>query len=51
MRNKNLKPVKKKKIYREIKMLQNLQSCENVIKLLDIVLDPISRAHSLVKNN
>ena len=44
-----LKPVKKNKIYREIKILQNLQGCENIIKLLEIVRDPISRTPSLVK--
>lgn len=43
-----LKPVKKNKIFREIKILQNLQGCENIIKLLDIVRDPISRTPSLV---
>ena len=43
-----LKPIKKRKIYREIKILQNLQNCENIIKLLDIVQDPISRTPSLV---
>ncbi len=35
-----LKPVKKKKIKREIKILQNLSGGPNVIQLLDIVLDP-----------
>lgn len=43
-----LKPVKKKKIFREVKILQNLQGCENIVKLLDIVRDPISRTPSLV---
>jgi serine/threonine protein kinase len=32
-----LKPVKKKKIKREIKILQNLTGGPNIIKLLDIV--------------
>eukprot|EP01047_Picozoa_sp_COSAG01_P055189 COSAG01_NODE_6116_length_3845_cov_144.351590_5_plen_128_part_00 len=43
-----LKPVKKKKIKREIKILQNLCGGPNVITLLDIVRDPHSRTPSLV---
>lgn len=43
-----LKPVKKKKIKREIKILQNLCGGPNIIKLLDIVKDPQSRTPSLV---
>ncbi|RKO90005.1 kinase-like domain-containing protein [Blyttiomyces helicus] len=35
-----LKPVKKKKIKREIKILQNLSGGINVIQLLDVVRDP-----------
>lgn len=35
-----LKPVKKKKIKREIKILQNLVGGINVIELLDVVKDP-----------
>jgi casein kinase II subunit alpha len=35
-----LKPVKKKKIKREIKILQNLAGGPNVIGLLDVVRDP-----------
>jgi serine/threonine protein kinase len=35
-----LKPVKKKKIKREIKILQNLAGGINVIELLDVVRDP-----------
>lgn len=35
-----LKPVKKKKIKREIKILQNLTGGPNIISLLDIVRDP-----------
>lgn len=38
-----LKPVKKKKIKREIKILQNLKGGTNVISLLDTVRDPASR--------
>ncbi|KAL0381526.1 UNVERIFIED_CONTAM: Casein kinase II subunit alpha-4, chloroplastic [Sesamum angustifolium] len=34
-----LKPVKKKKIKREIKILQNLCGAPNIVKLLDIALD------------
>lgn len=43
-----LKPVKKKKIYREVKILQVLQGGPNIVKLLDIVRDPISKTPSLV---
>ena len=35
-----LKPVKKKKIKREIKILQNLAGGTNIIQLLDVVRDP-----------
>lgn len=34
-------PVKKKKIKREIKILQNLRGGPNIINLLDIVKDPV----------
>lgn len=37
-----MKPVKKKKIKREIKILQNLCGGPNVIQLLDVVRDPQS---------
>jgi casein kinase II subunit alpha len=40
-----LKPVKKKKIKREIKILQNLTGGPNIIKLLDIVREP--QVHTL----
>ncbi|KAL7748884.1 Casein kinase II subunit alpha' [Sorochytrium milnesiophthora] len=43
-----LKPVKKKKIKREIKILQNLSGGVNVIQLLDIVRDPHSRTPALI---
>merc|ERR1711934_755814 len=43
-----LKPVKKRKIKREIKILQNLCGGPNVIKLLDVVRDPQSKTPSLV---
>lgn len=35
-----LKPVKKKKIKREIKILQNLKGGTNVVELLNVVRDP-----------
>lgn len=43
-----LKPVKKKKIKREIKILQNLCGGPNIIKLLDVVRDPYSKTPCLV---
>lgn len=43
-----LKPVKKKKIKREIKILQNLAGGANVIALLDVVRDPQSKTPSLI---
>ncbi|ORX43012.1 kinase-like protein [Hesseltinella vesiculosa] len=43
-----LKPVKKKKIKREIKVLQNLENGPNIIQLLDVVQDTISRTPSLI---
>lgn len=43
-----LKPVKKKKIKREIKILQNLSGGTNIIQLLDVVRDPVSKTPSLV---
>ncbi|KAB1204025.1 hypothetical protein CJ030_MR8G002830 [Morella rubra] len=43
-----LKPVKKKKIKREIKILQNLCGGPNIVKLLDIVRDQHSKTPSLV---
>uniref|UniRef100_A0A915DWZ0 Casein kinase II subunit alpha n=1 Tax=Ditylenchus dipsaci TaxID=166011 RepID=A0A915DWZ0_9BILA len=42
-----LKPVKKKKIKREIKILENLRGGTNIITLLDIVKDPVSRTPAL----
>lgn len=36
-------PVKKKKIKREIKILENLRGGPNIINLLDIVKDPVVR--------
>ncbi|KAG7665906.1 CKA2 [[Candida] subhashii] len=43
-----LKPVKLKKIYREVKILQNLTGGPNVIGLLDIVRDEQSKIPALV---
>ncbi|XP_039823949.1 casein kinase II subunit alpha-like isoform X2 [Panicum virgatum] len=43
-----LKPVKKKKIKREIKILQNLGGGSNIVKLLDIVRDQHSKTPSLI---
>lgn len=43
-----LKPVKKKKIKREIKILQNLIGGPNIISLIDVVRDTQSRTPSLV---
>jgi len=43
-----LKPVKKKKIKREIKILQNLRGGPNIIELLDVVRDSTSRTPSLI---
>jgi casein kinase II subunit alpha len=46
-----LKPVKKKKIKREIKILQNLSGGPNVVALLDVVRDSQSKTPSLVFEN
>ena len=43
-----LKPVKKKKIRREIKILQNLCGGPNIIKLYDVVCDPATKTPSLI---
>ncbi|EPX70597.1 CMGC/CK2 protein kinase Cka1 [Schizosaccharomyces octosporus yFS286] len=43
-----LKPVKYKKIKREIKILQNLTGGPNIIGLLDVVRDPESKTPSLI---
>ena len=43
-----MKPVKKKKIKREIKILQILCGGTNIIQLLDIVSDPNTKRCSLV---
>jgi len=43
-----LKPVKKKKIKRELKILQNVCSGPNIVKLLDYVRDSQSKTPSLI---
>ncbi|KAF9413972.1 Casein kinase II subunit alpha [Entomortierella beljakovae] len=43
-----LKPIKKKKIKREIKILQNLAGGPNVIRLFDVVRDPQSKTPALI---
>lgn len=43
-----LKPVKEKKIQREIKILQNLAGGTNIIRLHRTVRDPVSKTNSLV---
>jgi len=43
-----LKPVMKKKIKREIRILQNLCGGPNVVQLLDVVRDPASKTPSLI---
>ena len=42
------KPVKKKKIKREIKILENLRGGTNVISLQAVVKDPVSRTPALI---
>lgn len=44
-----LKPVKKRKIKREIKILLSLRGHENIIELGDIVKDPASKTPCLVQ--
>ena len=43
-----LKPVKKSKIKREIKILKALKGHPGIIELLDVVRDPASKSISLV---
>jgi len=45
---KMLKPVKKKKIKREIRILQNISGGPNIVQLLDVVRDPQSKTPSLI---
>ena len=43
-----LKPIKKKKIKREVKILQSLAGGTNIVQLLDMVRDPLSKTPALV---
>ncbi|KAF9111256.1 Casein kinase II subunit alpha [Mortierella sp. AM989] len=43
-----LKPIKKKKIKREIKILQNLAGGPNIIRLFDVVRDPQAKTPALI---
>ncbi|KAJ2599829.1 Casein kinase II subunit alpha [Coemansia sp. RSA 1722] len=43
-----LKPVKKKKIKREIQIMQNLSGGPNIIQLYDVVRDPHSKTPALI---
>eukprot|EP00929_Paragymnodinium_shiwhaense_P043559 TRINITY_DN22396_c0_g1_i1.p1 TRINITY_DN22396_c0_g1~~TRINITY_DN22396_c0_g1_i1.p1 ORF type:complete len:386 (+),score=85.82 TRINITY_DN22396_c0_g1_i1:142-1158(+) len=43
-----LKPVKKKKIKREVKILQNVARGPNIIDLLDVVRDPLTKVPCLI---
>eukprot|EP00483_Globobulimina_turgida_P013583 UN13608 len=43
-----LKPVKKKKINREIKILQNLSGGINIIQIYNTIRDPISKIPSII---
>ena len=43
-----LKPVKKKKIMRELKILHNLQGGPHIVKLIDAVRDPYSKTPSFI---
>ncbi|KAL4467247.1 hypothetical protein ABPG72_010054 [Tetrahymena utriculariae] len=43
-----LKPIRKKKIKREISILKNLSGGPNIVQLLDIVKDPASKCTSFV---
>ena len=44
----NFQPVKRKKIKREIKILENLRNGPNIITLLDVVKDPVARTPALI---
>jgi casein kinase II subunit alpha len=43
-----LKPVKKAKIRREIKILKTLKGGTNIIGLLDVVRDPATKTPALI---
>jgi len=44
-----LKPVKKKKILREIKILQDLAGGPNIVHLLDVVIEPLTETPCLIQ--
>ena len=44
-----LKPVRRKKIRREIKVLQNLAGGPNIVRLIDVVRDPVSSTPCLIQ--
>ena len=46
-----LKPVKKTKVKREVKVLQTLKGGPNIMQFLDIVSDPVTKTPSLVWMN
>ncbi|GAA5951920.1 hypothetical protein JCM3765_005141 [Sporobolomyces pararoseus] len=43
-----LKPIKKKKVKRELKILTNLRGGENIIELLDVVRDPLAKTPAFI---
>ncbi|GAA6014352.1 hypothetical protein JCM11491_005053 [Sporobolomyces phaffii] len=43
-----LKPIKKKKVKRELKVLMNLRGGDNIIELLDVVRDPQSKTPAII---
>ena len=43
-----LRPIKKEKIKREVKVLQTLSKGHNVVKYVDIVKDPATKTTSIV---
>lgn len=43
-----LKPVRSEKIFREIKILQTLYGGPNIVRLFDVVRDPLSKTPSLI---
>lgn len=43
-----LKPIKKEKIKREVKILQTLKDCPGIVQLLEVVRDPATKTPSLI---
>eukprot|EP00461_Guttulinopsis_vulgaris_P003939 UN03940 len=43
-----LKPVKKRKIKREIRILKNLYGGPNIVKLIDVLHDDTTKIHAIV---